>query len=59
MKIIFKRLAIVFFYCFIIAGCGRKGALLPPVSTVVETSHEGLVSKSTADKSFVLDRLIQ
>ncbi|WP_336287559.1 MULTISPECIES: LPS translocon maturation chaperone LptM [unclassified Bartonella] len=59
MKIIFKRLMIVLFFSVVCVGCGRKGALELPSSTVAKTTQETLSSKNTADKPFILDRLIQ
>ncbi|WP_332060021.1 LPS translocon maturation chaperone LptM [Bartonella sp. CB74] len=59
MKIIFKRLMIVLFLGIACVGCGRKGALELPSSTVAQATQETLSSKNTADKPFILDRLIQ
>ncbi|WP_455480682.1 LPS translocon maturation chaperone LptM [Bartonella sp. B12(2025)] len=59
MKIILKNLTIVLLGCVVIVGCGRKGPLEMPSSSLEKPEQKTSVSKSKEDKSFVLDRLIQ
>ncbi|GAA5108123.1 LPS translocon maturation chaperone LptM [Bartonella jaculi] len=59
MKIILKNLAIVLWGSIIIVGCGRKGALELPPSTVADSSQGTFVPQGKTDKPFILDRLIQ
>ncbi|WP_336278644.1 LPS translocon maturation chaperone LptM [Bartonella sp. CB175] len=59
MGIILKSLMIFLFCSVICAGCGRKGALELPSSDAIKTPKGAFASKSTVDKSFILDRLIQ
>ncbi|WP_455476174.1 LPS translocon maturation chaperone LptM [Bartonella sp. B17] len=58
MEIILKSL-IVLFCSVILVGCGRKGALELPPSTVEKTTQKIFVDKSKTDKLFILDRLIK
>ncbi|EJF79182.1 hypothetical protein MCQ_00723 [Candidatus Bartonella washoeensis Sb944nv] len=59
MKIILRSLTIVLLGNVLLFGCGRKGALELPSSTGVDSSQGAFVPQSTANESFVLDRLIQ
>ncbi|WP_455476997.1 hypothetical protein [Bartonella sp. B41] len=59
MKFILKNLKIVLLGGIIIVGCGRKGALEFPSTTVVDISQRGRVSKSRIEKPFILDWLIR
>ncbi|EJF74993.1 MULTISPECIES: LPS translocon maturation chaperone LptM [Bartonella] len=59
MKIILKSLTIVLVGCVFIVGCGRKGPLEMPYSTMEKPARGASSLKSEEDKSFVLDRLIQ
>ncbi|AGF75115.1 hypothetical protein BAnh1_12480 [Bartonella australis AUST/NH1] len=59
MKAILKNLMILFLGSIFIVGCGRKGTLESLPSTAAEPLQGALISKSKADKSFVLDQLIQ
>jgi len=42
-----------------IAGCGRKGPLEPPPSSLIQDSSGKMVEKPKLDKPFILDRLIK
>ncbi|WP_156851220.1 LPS translocon maturation chaperone LptM [Bartonella refiksaydamii] len=59
MKIILKNLTIVLLGCVVIVGCGRKGPLEVPYSTMEKPVRGAPSTKSEEDKPFVLDRLIQ
>jgi len=43
----------------VLAGCGRKGALEPPPSTMIENEQGERLIRPQEDKPFILDRLIQ
>lgn len=59
MKIIIKGLMIVFFGGLGIVGCGRKGSLEVPLTSVEKSMLDASVAKSKDDKPFILDRLIK
>ncbi|EJF80445.1 hypothetical protein [Bartonella doshiae] len=59
MVIILKNLTIVLFGGILIVGCGRKGALEVPSSSMEKSVQGAFVSKSEDDKPFILDRLIR
>ncbi|CAM1630898.1 Prokaryotic lipoprotein-attachment site [Bartonella apihabitans] len=42
-----------------LAGCGRKGPLEPPPSTMIEDSNGKMVQKPKVEKPFILDPLIK
>lgn len=42
-----------------LAGCGRKGALEPPPSSMIENDKGEKVPKPKEDRPFILDPLIR
>jgi len=44
---------------FALAGCGRKGALEPPSSTMIENEKGERQMRPQQDTPFILDRLIK
>ncbi|EJF87114.1 LPS translocon maturation chaperone LptM [Bartonella rattimassiliensis] len=59
MKIIVKVLIIILFGGVGIVGCGRKGSLEMPLTSVDKPMQDTSVAKSKDDKPFILDRLIK
>jgi len=43
---------------FVLASCGRKGALEPPPSTRIDAENGTIQEKPQQDKPFILDGLI-
>ncbi|WCR55763.1 MAG: hypothetical protein PG977_001156 [Bartonella clarridgeiae] len=59
MITIIKNLIIVLFCSVVIISCGRREIIDLPSSMMIKSSQEAFVSKSKADKPFILDPLIQ
>ncbi|WP_212111826.1 lipoprotein [Bartonella queenslandensis] len=59
MKIIVKGLMIVLLGSLGIVGCGRKGSLEAPLTSVEKSMLDTSVAKSKDDQPFILDRLIK
>ncbi|WP_375615714.1 MULTISPECIES: LPS translocon maturation chaperone LptM [unclassified Bartonella] len=59
MKIIIKGLMVVLFGGLGVVGCGRKGSLEMPPTSVEKPTQGTSVAKSEDDKPFILDRLIK
>ncbi|WP_175868628.1 LptM family lipoprotein [Bartonella gabonensis] len=59
MKIIVKGLMIVLLGGLGVAGCGRKGSLEAPLTSVEKPMHGTSATKNEDDKPFILDRLIK
>ncbi|UXM94983.1 lipoprotein [Bartonella sp. HY329] len=53
-------LSLVTAFCGLaLAGCGRKGPLEPPPSSIIENANGEKVQKPREDKPFILDGLIK
>ncbi|GAA5096246.1 LPS translocon maturation chaperone LptM [Bartonella acomydis] len=59
MKSILRSLTIVLLGGIVLIGCGRKGALEMPPSSVQKPVKGESVAKNEDDKAFILDRLIK
>lgn len=59
MKKYLSSLIMLSICLFMTLGCGRKGQLEPPTSTLVQNSSGKMVEKPKPDKPFILDRLIK
>lgn len=59
MKKILTGCMIVSFCGLTLVGCGRKGMMEPPASSMIENSQGKMVEKPKENKPFFLDRLIK
>ncbi|MBB4075831.1 putative small lipoprotein YifL [Bartonella fuyuanensis] len=59
MKIIVKGLMIILLGGLGVVGCGRKGSLEIPLTSVEKPMQRTSVAKNEDDKPFILDRLIK
>ncbi|WP_375650746.1 lipoprotein [Bartonella sp. OT172YNZD] len=59
MKIILKGLMIVLLGGVCVVGCGRKGSLEMPLTSVEKSVQGASVAQSEDDKPFIFDRLIK